>query len=212
MTKNEVDINEVMKEDYITPTSVYDGKYTKTTQFMLPAVGVNVKNRLIFSFFINAYLSDEDHEHEYDRPIFVLFSVKDFASRDWSRVYSALVKSSNYIMDYDCGKQDGKNLVMLVFSVPDEFENDYYHFKRGRYSRFSAKYKEKFPQFVGEDKENAKESILWQVITKAPALKRQLEEEFNLEDGQLDWPDTKEIWDKPNRNREYYRHEEAVSG
>jgi hypothetical protein len=211
MTKNEIKLNEVLKEDYITPGSEYDGKYTKTTQFMLPAIGVNVKNRLIFNFFINAYLDDKGHRHQYERPVFVLFGVKDFENRDWQKVYSTLVKAPNYLMDYDVGEQDGNKLVMLVFQVPLEFENDYYHFKRGRYSRFSDTYKDKFPKMLQGDG-GQEESILWQIINKAPALKRKLEEIFGLETGQLDWPDTKEIWDMPQKTREYYRYEQTLPG
>jgi hypothetical protein len=214
MTNNGVDINEVTKQEYITPVSIYDGKYTKTTQFMLPSVGVNVKNRLIFKFFLNAYLQDMGHRHQYERPIFVLFNVKNFGDRDWEKVYSALVKSPNYINDYDIGKQEGNSLVMLVFKVPDEFERDYYYFKRGKYSKFSEVYKEKFPKISQDVDGNQKESILWQVVNKDPALKREIEEEFGMDEGELDKPTdgvfADEIWDIPRKNREYYRYVQDI--
>lgn len=210
MTKNEVNIKEVIKEEYITPVSPYDGKYTKTTQFMLPSVGINVKNKLIYKYFINSYLDDKQHRHEYVRPIFVLFGIVDFNERDWGRVYSALVKSANYIGDYDCGMQEDKNLVMVVFRVPDEFENDYYHFKRGRYSKFSSAYKEKFPRYLDDDGSTSRESIIWQAIHKSPDLIKQLEEIFDTPEGH--WNDAAEIWDKPRKNREYYRYEEIILG
>jgi hypothetical protein len=216
MTKNEVNVSDVIKEEFVTPVSLYDGKYTKTTQFMLPAVGLNIRNRLIFNYFLNAYIEDKGHRHEYKRPIFVLFGVKDFKDKEWQKVYVALVKSPNYIDDYDCGIQDDKNLVMMVFQVPDEFEMDLYKFKRGRYSMFSEKYKDKFPKFVGDDEGVGKESIIWQVINKTEALKRQIEEEFGMDEGELDLPTdgvvAKEIWDIPRKNREYYRYEEVVPG
>lgn len=211
MIRNEVNVNEVVKQEYITPVSLYDGVYTKTTQFLLPAIALNVKNRLIHSFFVNSYVGDKGHRNNYDRPIFVLFAVKDFASREWHKVYSTLVKSENYVDDYDCGKQDDKNLVMMVFRVPEEFEEDYYHFKRGRYSKFSKEYKSKFPQYVHNENGEKVESMIWQVIHKSATLKRKLEDEFGLDYGQLDKDDTAEIWDLPRRNREYYRYEETLS-
>jgi hypothetical protein len=212
MTKNEVDVNEVVKEEYITPSSIYDGQYTKTTQFMLYAIGINKNSRLINNYFINSYLDDRGIEHRYERPIFVLFGVKSFKDREWRKVYETLVKTVNYVDDYDCGKQDDRNLVMMVFKVPDEFERDYYYFKRGKYSQFSQAYKDKFPKQLPGDDGKMKDSVIWQVITKAPELKRELEIEFDLEEGQLDWPDTKEIWDLPRKEREYYRYAQNISG
>lgn len=215
MTKNEVNINEILKQEFLTPVSIYDGKYTKTTQFMLPSVGVNVKNKLIFKYFINSYLDDKGKVHDYERPVFVLFGVKDFNDKDWQKVYAALLRSPNYKGDYDCGIQDELNLVMLVFKVPDDFESDYYHFKRGRYSRFSDAYKEKFPRFIGDDDNKGKESIIWQVINRSPILRKQIEDEFNMPEGELDKATdgtfAKDIWDIPRKNREYYRYESSIS-
>lgn len=208
MTKNEVDINKVVRECYVTPDSLYDGPYTKTTQFMLPAIGINIKSKLIFNFFVNTYIEDSGIRHNYKRPIFVLFAVTDFSTREWSKVYSTLVKTDNYIHDYDVGIKDEKKLVMMVFKVPDEFEQDYYHFKRGRYSQFSEAFKAKFPRYIGD----GKESLLWQAINKAPELKRKIEDEFLLEEGQMDWPDATEIWDKPRKEREYYRYGTSLPG
>jgi hypothetical protein len=214
MTNNGVNVNEVLKEDYVTPTSPHDGKYTKTTQFMLPSIGLNVRNKLIFRYFINSYLDDKGHRHQYERPIFVLFGVTNFTDRDWQKVYAALAKSSNYRGDYDCGIQDGKNLVMMVFKVPDEFEQDYYNFKRGRYSKFSELYKEKFPEFIGDEEGTTKRSLIWQVLHRDPELARQLEELFGMDEGELDRPTNgihaREIWDLPRKNREYYRYTENI--
>src|SRR6478609_2342530 len=203
MIRNETSIEQVVGEDYTTPTSLYDGKWTKTTQFMLPAVGINVKNQQVFRFFINAYLDDKGHEHEYKRPIFLLFGVENIKDFNWLKVYEGIRKSPNYITDYDCGMQNGKSLIMLVFSVPDEFEKDYYCFKKGRYSQFSTKYKDKFPQYIDVDPKNQKESIMWQVINLSETLRREVEKEFQLDPGECDsWL---EIWDIPRKKREYYR-------
>lgn len=203
MTKNEVKVKEMLKEDYVTPSSAFDGTYTKTTQFMLPVIGINWKNKLILSFFENAYFDDAGHEHRYERPIFALFKVADFASREWAKVYSALVKCNEYVNDYDIGQQGGKNLVMVVFKVPKEFGKDYNYFKHGMYSKFSETFKKKFPRYIG-DKE---ESLIWGIMNKSAETKRKVEEEFCLAEGQLDWPDTEEIWDKPRKTREVYRYE-----
>lgn len=210
MRKNDVIVNEAIKETYVIPPSVCDGKYTKTTQFMLPSIGLTNRNHLMRKFFINSFLDDRKHRHEYERPIFVLFGVEDFKDKDWYKVYSALLKSPNYIGDYDCGIQDKKKLVMMVFKVPDEFEKDYFNFKRGKYSKFSDAYKQKFPQEIADENGNIKESTLWQIMNKSPILMRLLEEDFGLDEGSMD--DAEEIWDRPSRKREYYRYEEIIPG
>lgn len=220
MTKNEeIQLKDLLLNDSIFPDSIYDGQYTKTTQFMLPSISIDIKNRIVFKFFINSFLDDKKIEHNYTRPIFVLFGVKDYKDREWNKVYSALVLSKDYIYDYDCGVKDGVNLVMMVFTVPFEYEKDYYNFKKGRYSRFSPSYKEKFSKTTSDN--TAKESVIWQIINKSPKLKRELEKEFGLNEGELDkptiirngkekkiYPPAEEIWDIPRKEREYYRYSE----
>lgn len=194
---------EVLQEMYITPDSTFDGVFTKTSQFMIPSIGINVTNKFVFKYFVNAFLSDLDHKHDYTRPIFMLFSVKDFKEPDWVKVYETLIRSKNYISEYDVGVQKDSFLLMMVFEVPIEFEKDYINFRLGRYSLFSEEYKAKFPKFL--DPKSKKKNIHWQIINKDDELKRSVEKEFNVRSGLLDDKDVTEIWDKPNKKREYYR-------
>lgn len=222
MTRNEVIIKNAVTQDYITPSSNVDGKYTKTTQFMLPAVKVHAANKTVNRFFINSYLDDMEHPHNYDRPIFVLFGVKDFKDNDWRKIYAAFTLSPDYITDYDCGVHDDIHLVMMVFKVPEEFAKDYYHFKRGRYSQFSIKYRDKFPRWIYDRNGKQQECIIWQVINKAYDLRQKIAEEFAAKrpDGTFYDPEDvvklradidswNEIWDIPRKNREYYRYNEG---
>lgn len=192
---------EVLQEKYKVPDSIYDGKFTKTSQFMVPAIGINVTNPLVFRFFENAFLTDLGHKHNYERPIFMLFSIPDFNDINWKKVYNTLITSKNFITEYDIGVQNGKFLLMMVFSIPKEFEQDYYNFRAGKYSKFSKKYRENFPEFL--DKTKKKKNIHWEIINKDPRLKEQIQKTFSLEDGVL--TDEDEIWDAPRKEREYYR-------
>lgn len=135
---------EVLQETYKTPESSYDGAFSKTAQFMTPAIGIKVTNELVFKFFKNAYLNDVNHEHNYERPIFMLFSIKSFKDNNWIKVYSILTKAKTFITEYDVGIQNNEYLLMLVYNVPEEFKEDYYNFKQGRYSLFSDEYKKNF--------------------------------------------------------------------
>lgn len=209
---------EVLQESYLTPESIYDGKFSKTAQFMVPSVGINLLNPLIFRFFVNAYLSDAEHKHDYTRPVFMLFAVASWKDKDWEKVYAKLIISPNYMAEYDIGVQNGKFLLMVVFQIPKEFETDYINFKLGRYSRFSEEYKKKFPEFI--DTKNKKKNIHWQIIHRDEDLKRDIEKEYNMDYGELDkptiwrgetYPSAKEIWDKPDKKREVYRYIESHS-
>jgi hypothetical protein len=192
---------EALQENYLIPKSLYDGKFSKTSQFMLPAISVNITHKLVFKFFENAFLADREHKHNYERPIFMLFSINDYKNLDWKRVYSKLIESPNFITEYDVGIKDNNYLLMLVFQVPEEFEKDYYNFRLGRYSLFSEKYKEKFPEYLDEKKE--KKNIHWQIINKDSELRQKIIDTFNVSDNLLDKND--EIWDAPRKEREYFR-------
>jgi hypothetical protein len=214
VTKTTEDLRTLLLNEHLTPSSIYDGPYTKTTQFMLPAVNIDANNRVVFKYFVNAYLDDKKHNHSYIRPIFILFSIEDFEDREWKKLYKMLVLLTTYVGDYDCGMQGNKNLVMLVFSVPEKLEKDYYHFKRGKYSKFSVEYQKQFPRYLNDKQE--KESILWQIINKSNSLKRDLEKEFKMKTGEFDrstiiegkeYPPAEEIWDIPRKYREYYNYE-----
>ena len=137
---------EVLQEKYKTPDSEYDGVFSKTAQFMIPSIGITITNEKVFKYFKNAYLNDVNHEHNYERPIFLLFSIKDFRVKDWRTVYPILVKAKTFITEYDVGIQDNQFLVMLVFQVPEQYKDDYFKFKKGNYSSFSEKYKKEFPK------------------------------------------------------------------
>lgn len=193
---------EVLQEKYDPPESIMDGSFTKTAQFMAPAIGLNIANRIVFSYFENCFLGDKEHSHNYTRPIFCLFSIENFEEYQWKKLYNTLIKAPNFLTEYDVGVKDDKYLLMLVFSVPEIYKEDYINFRNGRYSLFSGEYKKKFPKYIDEKK--TKLNNHWQVINKDPILKRELEEDFMLSSNFLD--DADEIWDAPRVDREYYRY------
>lgn len=192
---------EALQEIYRTPKSKYkDGNSTKTTQFMLPSI-LNANNALFLKYFQNAYLTDIEHKHNYERPIFVLFSIKDYKEEDWKKVYFTLIKSKSYITEYDVGIQDNKYLLMIVFQVPKEFEKDYNNFRLGKYSLFSEEYKKKFPEFLEIDKKTKKKNVIWQIINKDKELIKKIAEDLIISEDLLQ----DEIWEMPRKEREFYR-------
>jgi hypothetical protein len=78
MNRNEINIDEVLNEPYVVRDGAFDGKWTKTTQFLNPLIDLNLRNRIIMNYFVNMFLDDHAVEHNYVRPIFVLFRTKGF--------------------------------------------------------------------------------------------------------------------------------------
>lgn len=203
MIKND-NIKELLNNTYIVPESIFDGRYTKTSLFMLPSLDISLSSINIKPFLINAFLDDREYNHIFIRPIFVLFKTKSYKDITWKKLYESLMKKPEYLVDYDCGIQNDFNLVMFVFACPEKYKEDYYHFKRGRYSKFSEEYKKKFPEAVTNDKGKFVKSLMYGVIHKTNYIKSEVERVLMLDPNIIDEMD--ELWEIPLRHREYYRY------
>jgi hypothetical protein len=208
MTKNEVDINELIQEHYVVPESVFDRKRTKTSHFLLNTVFPK-GNVLNMEFFVNAFLNDDGFEHQLLRPLFVLFKFKQNDPR-WYAVYKKLIEKEEYIMDYLCGTQDGKIMRMMIFQIPDKYAKDYIKFKAGQYSKFSPEYKKTFNRYTATEKGLPIESTVWRVINKSPELKKELEKFFNVPSKvsvrAYQFEPEDELWGIPQPKFENYRY------
>jgi hypothetical protein len=115
-----------------------------------------------------------------------------------------------YILEYFCGIQDGKHLIMMVFRIPDKYINDYINFLDGKYSKFSDDYKKLFPQHTYNERAQPIESTIWRVIHKSESLKKELERFFTINPGGKNptvfGPDD-ELWGIPEPKFEVYRYE-----
>src|ERR1044072_5448465 len=112
MTRNGVNVEDIIKEDFIAPESVFDLKRTKTTLFMLPAIFPN--NSLVSSeYFVNAFIDDTKFKHLLSGVIFVLFKAEP-KNYKWQTLAQKLRGRVEFVLEYFCGMQDGKHLVMMV--------------------------------------------------------------------------------------------------
>lgn len=200
MTVNDVDITKVIESHWEMHQSPKDGKFTKTTQFLLPSIELKITSKVL-KYFVNAFLTDVAYEHEYDNPLFLLF--KYAKSKEWDETYKELKANKNYRVDYNAGSKDGWDLIMLVYEVPSTYKEDYLNFKKGKYSQFSIAYKEKFPRFITTNNKR-EEATIWKIIHKDKSLKEQLEKELNISPGVLD--DDDELWDIPRKDTEFYNY------
>jgi hypothetical protein len=209
MTKNEVSIEELFSENYMVPESAWDRKRTKTTHFLLPTVFPN--NSLMGSeFFVNAFVDDGGFKHNLDRVLFTLFKV-DVRNPKWTSLSQRLKAKGEYLLEYFCGVQDGKHLIMMLFRIPDKYINEYINFLDGKYSKFSLDYKKLFPQKVYNEKGNTTDSIVWRVIHKDESLKEELERFFNPTPNNgknlVRFDPEDELWGIPEPKYEVYRYE-----
>jgi hypothetical protein len=210
MTRNEVNIDDLVKENYVIPESIFDRKRTKTSHFMLNSVFPN-SSLTTTEYFVNAFMDDESFKHKIIRPVFVLLKAPH-KDRKWLSIQQKLRAKSEYVLEYFVGIQDGTPLTMMVFQVPDRFAKDYLYFKAGKYSKFSAEYKKLFTRYTSNDKAQPVESTIWRVIHKSEELKKEMEKFFNPDitsksRGEVvTFGEDDELWGIPTPYYENYRH------
>lgn len=206
MTNNKIDINNLIKENYNIPESIFDTKRTKTSHFMLQSIFSN-SSISGTEFFVNAFLKDDNYNVNFPRPIFILFKVKSFKDPKWNFLLDKLRSKPEYMLEYFCGVKDNYNLIMIVFQVPDKYAKDYLLFKAGKYSKFSEGYKKLFSQYNYDEKGVPQESIIWKVVTKHSSLKKELEKFFTVHPARpFKFSKEDELWGIPEPTYEYYRY------
>jgi len=210
MTKNEVNIEELLRQDYKVPESVFDRKRTKTTHFLLPTVFPN-SSLTGSEFFVNAFVDDNGFKHTLDRVLFCLFKV-DVRNPKWVSLSQKLKAKGEFLLDYFCGIQDGRHLIMMIFKIPDKHLNEYILFLEGKYSKFSEDYKKLFPRKVYNENGATIDSTIWSVLYKTPELKEKLESFFTINPNGANptrFDPDDELWGIPEPKFEVYRHAEG---
>lgn len=206
MTKNQIDINQLIEENYIVPHSVFDGKMTKTSHFMLNALFPKTSTLTSTEYFINAFLYDEMFgKHMLTRPIFILFKMKPRDGK-WGIIASKLRNKEEYVLEYFCGTHEGSNLIMMIFQVPEKWAKEYILFKAGKYSKFSEEYKKLFNRYTHDDNAQPIESIIWRVVYKSTELRKQLQDWIGRGVNDYVFTEEDELWGIPTPEYEYYRH------
>lgn len=159
---------------------------TNTSLFLLPGIGLNISDIKEYGF-VNAYISDKNREH-YPNCVYVLFKPNDptiftlyFISTEYKRTHLL-------IDDYDYAR----GYIVLVYQFPEEYEQEYRSFLKGKYSQFRRKYKDLFPQEIHSEDEVGpftQPSFFHHVFNKT----RMLEEYW-----------VKRIGEKPDKEGEYW--------
>lgn len=144
-----------------------------STIFLLPGIGLQRRQLLKYGF-IAAYIDDKSHEPHYRDAVYVLFKPPDM---DLFQIFlDHEYRRTGVLDDYDYAR----GYVVVVYSFPTEFMDEYQLFKKGKYSKFREKYRKLFPKKVDvlEDDGSITNtfSLPYLIFEKAESLKEFWEE------------------------------------
>ena len=169
-------------------------KKTYSTKFlspMLPSQLVNKRKRL---GFLNLYIGDLEHDIQHENAIYALF--KPNFSVQYEKFVQDIKKHPRFLELYGiktfCGKRIANvtRHIMMVFSIPGIYAEDYKKFIEGYYSQFTNDYTRRFRAGT----------LMYKVIKRDPNLKKHWEK---LLDCKLD---NAELMAKPNLELEIFRY------
>lgn len=227
LNNSKINLEELLQDPYKDHESEFHWKrlgkmYNKSSYFLTPMIGVGLEGNVCMRYLRSAYYDDKGIEHDFERPIFMLFNVSNPADKTWKDFVSAIVLKDIYITDYYVGLAGKHSLFMYVFQAPACFSEDYKNFKEGRYSLMSPEYKKKFPQYLYGPTGSKKESRVWGILNKSDVLKDEVVKAFivpstskpedvvSLRRSMDAWD---EVWDAPNPRAEifHYNNEQDAS-
>ena len=154
-------------------------KKTITSIFMVPTLSIN-RDKLKENEFINAYITDERREVQYENCIY-LDKFKEFLDGEYER-------TTAIIDDYDY--EDG--FVVIVYELNKKFKKDFNLIKQGMYSKTSKEFQSMFPKVIKIKKNGLHRdeiSLQYRVFNKTEDLRKYWEEKIGV-----DFDDTMEVW------------------
>ena len=119
-------------------------KNNQTIKFILPLVVDLNPFTIIRKELIGAYIGDVE-EPKYDGKL--LLAYKYPYTIEWARFEKKLINLDNYRTSYDYTNEDDINIVVYVFDLPEEVENDVSLIMDGYYSKLSAMSKLEISKF-----------------------------------------------------------------
>ena len=170
-------------------------KQTCTTMFLVPCLGLNVEYLRTYGF-INGYLNDKEG-YLYPNAVYLLFQpdnmghFQGFLGKEYDRAGTLIIDEYDYAGGY----------VVLVYKIPEHFGNDYKHFLKGRYSKFSKRFVGMLPQEKSDIDAGGipftETSLQVRICTKSKALREYRERQLDVV-----IEDDMELWDKPSMIKE----------
>ena len=170
-----------------------DALYTKTTLFILPILGYTYRD---FSFsgknyLINCYISD------IKKPKLYCIFDNTHDSDDLKLVQARL--TTNFLFTSSYLDNDGLELVH-TFNLGTDFEDDYYKFLDGKYSKFSRDLKDLLTFAYGRNSEVGYKASVYEAIYPIESKRKKIAEVLDVELSEI-----VEVFDKPDLKIEYYQ-------
>jgi len=179
MNKNE-EAETFNLRDQISPKEAYVPKKNKSCFFVLPLLGYP---SYWYYGLINCYLRDNINKPELGYKIFLNLSNYD--------------KKVLNIHEFNQFYQLEDKTYMYVFDIPKRFEDDYYKFCEGKYSKISPEAKTLICKLSGI--KPVTESVVHKVLYKTSDMKQRIEELI----GEI-LPMEAEVYSVPNLDKETY--------
>lgn len=164
---------------------------TKASLFLLQGIGLSIK-AIKGEGFINAYIGNNDStKPHYSGCIYLLFKPERKQEFDEMFIGSEYMRTEYLIDEYDY--PDG--YVVLVYRFPPQYERDMKLFLNGKYSQFSAEYKNLFSMSIdSEDEvgEFTQHSFYYHVFNKTKQLAKYWKDKLDV-----DIDPEGEYWNQP---------------
>lgn len=213
MTNNGINIDKLLETSTDLPPSHFDGDFTKSSQFLLPMIDLTLRIAKLRNYLVNVFIDDENFEHDYKNPLFILLSTKDYKTPSWIDVVEILHSNKCFRHEYYVGIEKECHLIMFIFETPEKYSHDYQCFLQGKYSKMSDEYKAFFPKNLNTavvvngnttSTTAGSESVIWGVLYKSNNLKEKLKSKLGLDDTTAN--SLEEYFDIPNPAREIFNY------
>lgn len=165
--------------------------YNKTTSYLAAMLEYPLNGFFKDCGFINCYLGDHSFPEVHQNCIYVRLKPKEITETVIRHLKEARTHK-DYVRDYDLPYGE----IMYVFKLDEKFENDIRMFKQGKYSKINR-------EFV--EKNFAKDSKRYKVLTKNSEYKNSLAELYRVNDNYIE-----ELDSIPNPEKEIFRFNETV--
>lgn len=182
-------------------------KQTASTRYLLRPLGIIKKDEKIDSSklkdfgFIDAFIKDVNHKHDYTHPLYLLFRQKEIMTTFREFVQDEYERGL-LLEDYDYPEGH----IVLLYDYPEKFKQDYDKIMAGKYSETSKEFQKCFPESI-EIYGKTMNTVQFMVFNKDQYLRDKFKEEYDI-----DIPEDSEVWSIPYEEKETLDIQNYIDG
>lgn len=175
---------------------LHTAELTKSSYFLLPMLGENRSYFLWNSLFVNCFIDTEDIAYKLcEHHLYLLYRFS--GKRAYTEFEEKLQNHGNYVKTFDVDNYQ----VLYAFKIPKNCYTDFELFRKGKFSKLSANYKEVVMHFH----DAPHDSELSQILFKAPSRRSKLSKDLSVK-----LPQAAELYDKPRMQTETFYNKYLV--